>query len=127
LGSDQTLENIGLWSRDYGLSSNPSPFSLQPSTCLFTEKEYDVDGVMNDLTSYNRRLEDVPEEVAFTVKAIIEISGKSIPTLFRTLSLLKLSDEIQAAIQQGNLPVSQGYLFAANLDCPDLMKAVNSD
>ena len=35
------------------------------------------------------------------------------------ISLLKLSPEIQAAIQAGNLPVSQGYLFAANLDCPD--------
>ena len=29
--------------------------------------------------------------------------------------------EIQTAIQQGTLPVSQGYFFAANLDCPDLM------
>jgi ParB family transcriptional regulator, chromosome partitioning protein len=63
------------------------------------DKNYDVDGAMNDLTSYNRRPEDVPEEVAFTLKAIIEISGKSIPTLFRTLSLLKLPPEIQAAIQ----------------------------
>ena len=35
---------------------------------------------------------------------------------------MKLFDEIQAATQAGNLPVSQGYLFAANLDCPDLMK-----
>ncbi|MCX5811714.1 MAG: hypothetical protein NT178_04115 [Proteobacteria bacterium] len=26
------------------------------------------------------------------------------------------------AIRSGNLPVSQGYLFAANLDCPDLMQ-----
>ena len=91
------------------------------------DKGYDVDGVMGELTSYNRRPEDVPEEIAFTVKAIIEVSGKSIPTLFRTLSLLKLFDEIQMAIQQGTLPVSQGYLFAANLECPDLMKAVNSE
>ena len=85
-----------------------------------------MDGVINELMNYNRRPEDVPEEIAFTVKAIIEVSGKSIPTLFRTISLLKNSDEIQMAIQQGNLPVSQGYLFAANLECPDLMKAVNS-
>jgi hypothetical protein len=42
--------------------------------------------------------------------------------MYNGLSLLKLSDEIQTAIRQGNLPVSQGYLFAANLDCPDLMK-----
>jgi len=84
---------------------------------------------MNDLTSYNRRPEDVPEEVAFTVKAIIEVSGKSIPTLFHTLSLLKLFPEIRTAIvpplsglnrTEGTLQVSQGCIFAANLDCPDL-------
>ena len=86
------------------------------------DKGYELDGVMNDLTSYNRRPEDVPEEVAFTVKAIIEVSGKSIPTLFRTLSLLKLSPEIRTAILEGTLQFSQGYLFAANLECPDLMQ-----
>ncbi|MEI6155258.1 MAG: hypothetical protein WCQ90_14355, partial [Deltaproteobacteria bacterium] len=48
-----------------------------------------------------------------------EISGKSTRTVLRTISLLKLSDEIQAAIRAENLLVSQGYLFAANLDCPD--------
>ena len=83
------------------------------------DKNYDVDGVMSDLVMYNRRPEDVSEEIAFTVNAIIEISGKSYPTLFRTISLLKNPLEIQTAIQQGSLPVSQGYLFAANLECPD--------
>ena len=83
------------------------------------DKNYDVDGVMSELTSYNRRPENVPEEVAFTLKAIIEISGKSIPTMFRTISLLKLPSEIQTAVSDGTLPVSQGYLFASNLDCPD--------
>ncbi|MCX5815411.1 MAG: hypothetical protein NTX75_04100 [Proteobacteria bacterium] len=48
-----------------------------------------------------------------------EISGKSTRTMLRTISLLKLPPEIQATIRAGNLPVSQGYLFAANLDCPD--------
>jgi hypothetical protein len=47
-------------------------------------------------------------------------------TMFNMISLLKNPDEIQAAIRQETLPVSQGYVFAANLDCPDLMKAVNS-
>jgi hypothetical protein len=89
------------------------------------DKNYDVDGAMSELTSYNHRPEDVPEEVAFTLKAIFEISGKSIPTMFRTISLLKLIPEIQAEIRAGTLPVSQGYLFAANLDCPDRVKAAN--
>jgi ParB family chromosome partitioning protein len=86
------------------------------------DKGYDVEGVVSVLVSYNRRPEDLPEEVANTVLAIVEISGKSIQSLYRAILLLKLSDEIQKAIRQGTLPVSQGYLFAANLDCPDLMK-----
>ncbi len=86
------------------------------------DKGYDVDGVMSDLVSYNRRPEDLAEEIADTLSAIAEISGKSTRTLLRMISLLKLSPEIQAAIRAENLPVSQGYLFAANLDCPDLMK-----
>ena len=88
----------------------------------FTTKGYDVDGVMSIMVSYNRRPEDLSKEIANTVSAIAEISGKSTKPLYNGLSLLKLSDEMQAAIRQGNLPVSQGYLFAANLECPDLMK-----
>ncbi|MCX5817534.1 MAG: ParB/RepB/Spo0J family partition protein, partial [Proteobacteria bacterium] len=83
------------------------------------DKNYDVDGVMSDLVGYTRRPESLPDEIANTVLAISEIVGKSIMTLHRTIALLKLSPEIQAEIRSGNLPVSQGYLFAANLDCPD--------
>jgi hypothetical protein len=100
-------------------------FYLQPAS--FPEKGCDVDSLMSELVSYNRRPEDLPEEIADTVSAIAEISGKSISTAFRMLSLLKLSPEIQRAIREEKLPVSQGYLFAANLDYPDLMKAVNSE
>ncbi len=39
-------------------------------------------------------------------------------TTFNTLSLLKLVPKIQEAIIAGKLPVSQGYLFAANLENP---------
>jgi hypothetical protein len=98
-----------------------------PVRVIESGKGYDVDGVMGVLVSYNRRPEDVSEEIALTVRAIVEISGKSTQTLHRAISLLKLSDEMQAAIWQENLPVSQGYLFATNLDCPDLMKAVNGE
>jgi hypothetical protein len=34
--------------------------------------------------------EDLPEEVTLTVKAIVEISGKSIQSLHRAISILKL-------------------------------------
>ncbi|MCX5811568.1 MAG: ParB/RepB/Spo0J family partition protein [Proteobacteria bacterium] len=87
---------------------------------------YDVTGVMNELVNYDRRPEDLSKEIADTVSAISEISGKSIRTLSRTISLLKLSDEIQAAIREGKLPVSQGYIFASHLDCVDLKKVFDS-
>ena len=88
------------------------------------DKGYDVDGVMSDLVSYNRSPDYISQEISITVIEIYKIVGKSIITLHRTISLLKLSPEIQAEIRSGNLPVSQGYLFAANLDCPDLRKSV---
>ena len=83
------------------------------------DKGYDANGVMNDLVTYKRRPEDLSDKIAPTVGAILEITGKSINTLFNGISLLKLSSEIQTAVSDGTLPVSQGYLFAANLDCPD--------
>ena len=86
------------------------------------DKNYDVDGVMSDLVSYNRSPDYISQEISITVIEISKIVGKSIITLHRTISLLKLSPEIQAEIRSGNLPVSQGYLFAANLDCPDREK-----
>ncbi|MCX5816478.1 MAG: ParB/RepB/Spo0J family partition protein, partial [Proteobacteria bacterium] len=86
------------------------------------DKNYDVDGVMNELVVYERRPGDQLEEIRETFSRISEISGKTIRTLYNELSLLKNPPEIQEAIRVGNLPVSQGYLFAANLDCPDLMQ-----
>ena len=83
------------------------------------DKTYDVDGVMSDLIKYDRKPELVPDELVATVATALQITGKSTKTLFNGLSLLKLPDEIQAEIRSGNLPVSQGYLFAANLECPD--------
>ena len=86
------------------------------------DKGYDVDGVMSVLVSYKRRPEDLSDQVAPTVGAMIEITGKSITTLYNGISLLKNPDEIRTAISEGTLQVSQGYLFASNLDCPDLMQ-----
>ncbi|MCX5807406.1 MAG: ParB/RepB/Spo0J family partition protein [Proteobacteria bacterium] len=87
-----------------------------------SDKNYDVDGAINELVNYDRRPDGVSDAIAATVAAILQISGKSTKTLFNGLSLLKLLPEIQVAIRAGNLPVSQGYLFAANLDCPDRMQ-----
>jgi len=86
------------------------------------DKGYNVDGVTSELVNVMRASGYAPEDFSATVAETIQISGKSIKTLYNGLSLLKLSDEIQTAIRAGNLPVSQGYLFAANLDCPDRAK-----
>jgi ParB family transcriptional regulator, chromosome partitioning protein len=83
------------------------------------DKGYNLDGVMGVLVSYNRKPESLPKEVATTVVAIAKITVKSITTLYSSLSLLKLVPKIQDVIAAGTLPVSQGYLFAANLGSPD--------
>jgi ParB family transcriptional regulator, chromosome partitioning protein len=86
------------------------------------DRNYDVDGVMSALVWYDRKQDDLPQDVVDTLSTTAVISGKSTRTLSRTLSLLKLPDPIQAALSDESLPVSQGYLFAANLDCPDVAK-----
>jgi ParB family transcriptional regulator, chromosome partitioning protein len=80
---------------------------------------YNVDEVMSDLVSYNRSPEYVSDIFSATVAETLKISGKSIRTLHRTISLLKLVPKIQEAILAEKLPLSQGYLFAANLGSPD--------
>ena len=82
------------------------------------DKNYDVDGVMSDLVNFERSPDYLSKEVSETFSEIVENVGKTVRTMFNVLSLLKLSPEIQTAISEGTLPVSQGYLFAANLDCP---------
>ena len=84
------------------------------------DKGYDVDTIMADLVKYEMRPESLTKETVDTLSTISEIVGKSIRTLLCTISLLKLPSEIQTEIRSGNLLVSQGYLFASNLDCPDL-------
>ncbi|MCX5806066.1 MAG: hypothetical protein NT010_08375 [Proteobacteria bacterium] len=67
----------------------------------------------------SRRPETLSEEIVTTVVTISEISAKSTRTVLSTISLLKLVPKIQDVIASGKLPVSQGYLFAANLGSPD--------
>ena len=88
---------------------------------------------MSELVNYDRRPEGVSDVIAATVAAILQITGKSTKTLFNGLSLLKLPDAIRTAVvpplsglnrTDATLPVSQGYLFAANYDCPDRRNSV---
>jgi ParB-like chromosome segregation protein Spo0J len=85
----------------------------------------DLDAVMNGLISYNRDQNRVENDFATTVVAINKLSGKSVTSLHRAFTLLKLPGEIQTAVKEGTITVSQGYIFAANLDSPGLMRIFN--
>jgi ParB-like chromosome segregation protein Spo0J len=86
------------------------------------EKGFDVNGIIDTLINLERDPNRVKEEIAGTVTAILNISGKSITSLRRTCSLLRLPTEIQNALREGRIGVSQGYIFAANLGHPRLME-----
>jgi ParB family chromosome partitioning protein len=83
------------------------------------DKNYNLDGVISELMNYNLKPEKVSEVMTETVSVITKISGKTTRTLLNGLSLLKLVPKIQDAVIAGTLPLSQGYLFAANLGSPD--------
>ncbi len=97
----------------YFLAKHPDSSDGQEGTV------YNLDGVMSDLVRYKMKRETLSDKMVSTVDTILKISGKAYTSLFRTLSLLKLVPKVQEAISAGMLPVSQGYLFAANLANPD--------
>ncbi len=78
------------------------------------------------LTRFSIAPNDLANTVRETISQICKITGKSARTLFNMLSLLRLNSTIQEALRKEALLVSQGYLFAANLDCPDLMRIFES-
>jgi ParB/RepB/Spo0J family partition protein len=81
----------------------------------------DQEAVMNNLISFNRDPERVEAGFAATVAAISKYVGTKTRTLENLLSLLKLPAEIGDAVKKGAIPVSQGYILAANLENPGLM------
>ena len=84
-------------------------------------QDTDLDFAMNALITMDRDPARLDQEAAATVAAIQKISGKSSTSMKRCFSLLKLPEEIQNALREGAIGVSQGYIFAANLDHPYLM------
>jgi ParB family transcriptional regulator, chromosome partitioning protein len=84
-------------------------------------EDVEVDGIINTMVTLEREPDRVPKEVADTVSAIVNISGKSLRSVQRTCSLLKLPEEIQKALREERIGVSQGYIFAANTDLPCLL------
>jgi ParB family chromosome partitioning protein len=85
------------------------------------DEAFDIDGIINTMISSEREPDRVKKEVADTVSAIQKVTGKSLRSLERSCSLLNLPEEIQNALREGLIGVSQGYIFAANLDHPLLL------
>ena len=84
-----------------------------------------LDEILNVLQTYDRDPERVLEALAGTVAAIVNISGKSVRSLKRIFSLLRLPEAIRQALRTGQIGVTQGYLFAEAIDNPGLMKIFN--
>lgn len=76
---------------------------------------------MNDLILYQRADQRVSDEVVATVATISKIAGTTPRSMQNILSLLILPPKIHDAVKTGAVPVSQGYILAANLENPGLM------
>jgi hypothetical protein len=74
----------------------------------------------NTLATYDRDPERMENEIAATVAAIMEYVGMKTRTIENILSLLTRPQKIRDAVKTGAIPVSQGYILAANLGNPGL-------
>jgi len=77
--------------------------------------------INNILVTYQRTGNGFTPEIASTVDAISDISGKSISSLRNRLTLLRLPEEVQASLRTGEIPPSQGYILAENPEHPDIL------
>jgi len=84
-----------------------------------------LEEILNVLQTYERDRERLPEALAVTVTAIVNTSGISISSLKRVFSLLRLPEEVRQALRTGQIGVTQGYLFAEDVDNPGLMTIFN--
>jgi hypothetical protein len=88
-----------------------------------TTGQTNLDALMNLLVLYKIDPRRVDEPLTSTVDTLLKVYGKSATSAKRMLSLLTLPEDIRLAVKNGAIPVSIGYIFAANLDNPGLQKA----
>jgi len=81
--------------------------------------------IFNAVIAYDVDPKRLEKAVEVTVTSLTKNSFKSPASLRNTLSLLKLPDEIQEAVKTGRIGVSQGYIFAANLNSPAIERIFN--
>jgi ParB family transcriptional regulator, chromosome partitioning protein len=77
-------------------------------------------GIISLIMTYDRDPERVEKAFAANFAAISKITGKSTRSMINMFSLLTLPTPFQAALREGKIGLSQGYLFAANPDNPKL-------
>jgi hypothetical protein len=82
----------------------------------------ELDGIINTIMNYARDPERVKSEFTAQLAVIVKYSCKSITSIRKMLFLLRLPGEIQQAIWEGKVGLSQGYLFAENINHPALME-----
>ncbi len=80
----------------------------------------EVGECLNNLMLFARSPERLKNEFVDTVSAIQNISGKSMRSVQRLLSLLRLPNEVKKGLSEGKITLSQGYVFASNLEHPRL-------
>ena len=86
----------------------------------------ELDGIINTIMNYARDPKRVKSKFTAQLAIIGKYSGKSTTFTRNMLSLLRLPGEIQQAIREGKTGLSQGCLFAENVNHPALLKIFNN-
>jgi len=89
-------------------------------------EDMDLEPIISALLNYDRDPQRVKNEITETVSVILKYVGMTTRTIENLLSLLQLPNEIGDAVKTGAVPVSQGYILAANLENPGLMTVFES-
>jgi ParB-like chromosome segregation protein Spo0J len=76
----------------------------------------------NIIVLYKVDPQRVSPELVSTVDTIVNISGKSVSSIWNRLTLLKLPEELRTNVKNGEITPSQGYILAEYLTLPNLVE-----
>ena len=86
----------------------------------------DATGIINLITTYLRDPSRVEKAFGDNFDVISKITGKSTRSTANLFSLLTLPTPFQIAVRDGQIGISQGYIFAANLNNPQLYQILDA-
>ena len=121
-------EIIEIQMAENSLREDIDPIDLGNAMVEYFQARHDgltFEQIFGAVVAYNVDPKRLEEAIRVTVTLLMQNSCKSPASLRNTLSLLKLPDEIREAVKTGRIGVSQGYIFAANLDSPALTRIFN--